>query len=357
MKIAVYSPYLDTAGGGEKYMLSLAEVLSEDNEVDILLDNHIASLDLEQIKEKIVKFHGINFSKINFIKAPFGKGSFFARLFFLRKYDWLFYLTDGSIFLSTAKKSIIHFQVPFENINKSSLWDKIKLKSWNKAIYNSIFTKEIVEESWDINGEVVYPPVSVEAFKPLDKQKQIVSVGRFFSFTKDKKQEVMIDAFKSMVDKFNVKDWSLHLAGGADQGNLQYVEELRERAKGFNIFIHPNISFVDLKNLYGESSIYWHATGFGETDPKRYEHFGITTVEAMASGCVPVVIGLGGQVEIVENTVSGYLWNSIEEFTSTTLKLIKEPQLLSMVSKKAVERATLFNKSNFDKKIKDLVRK
>ena len=91
---------------------------------------------------------------------------------------------------------------------------------------------------------------------------------------------------------------------------MKYVDRLNKKAKGFNVFIHPNLPFKDLKKMYGQSSIYWHAAGYGETDPTKMEHFGITTVEAMAGGCVPIVINLGGQKEIVKQTENGYLWNN-----------------------------------------------
>ena len=74
--------------------------------------------------------------------------------------------------------------------------------------------------------------------------------------------------------------------------------------------------------LYGKSSIYWHATGYGEDNPKKFEHFGISTVEAMAAECIPVVINLGGQPEIVEQSVNGFLWNSIPELKKFSLKLV-----------------------------------
>ncbi len=37
MRVAIYTPYLDTFGGGEKYMLTIAETLSKDSTVDLFL--------------------------------------------------------------------------------------------------------------------------------------------------------------------------------------------------------------------------------------------------------------------------------------------------------------------------------
>src|SRR5258708_36352505 len=130
MKVAVYSPYLDTAGGGEKYMMTIATILSQKESVDVLLDTHLIMLDLEIVKKRILDLHGIDLSGIKFIKAPFGIGSnIWSRLAFLKDYDLFIFLTDGSTFFSSAKRNIVHFQVPFTNIDKVSLVQRIKLFS------------------------------------------------------------------------------------------------------------------------------------------------------------------------------------------------------------------------------------
>lgn len=353
MKIAIYSPYLDSFGGGERYMMTLAECSTDQNEVDILLDNHL--FEIKNLKINLSKRLNLNLNNTNFIKAPIGRGSnFFARIKFLSKYDFLFYLTDGSIFYSTAKNSILHFQVPFENTVAKNIWGRKKLNSWKMAIYNSQFTKELIEKTWLIKGKIIYPPVAVEDFKPLKKEKIILSVGRFVSFSKVKKHELMIDMFKEM-EKEGLKGWSLHLAGGIE-GDKKYLEELKLKAKGAAIFFHPDINFEKLQDLYGHASIYWHAMGFGEDDLKKQEHFGITTVEAMVAGCVPVVINLGGQPEIVEDGKSGFLWSTTEELKEKTKNLINDLKLLKRLSQNARERSKIFSKERFCNQIKELIK-
>lgn len=357
MKIALYSPYLDTAGGGEKYILTAAEILSSKHDVTVLLDDHLISLGINNLKSKIEKLHQIDFSKIDFKKAPLGKGSLIAeRLIFLTNFDMLIYLTDGSIFYSTAKKNIIHFQVPIP-LTQASIWSRIKLSSWDLAIYNSFFTKKHIEESWPIKGEVIYPPVSTNLFKTQKKKNQIISVGRFFGYLKNKKHELLIKTFKDLVKEKKLNEWSLHLVGAAGDGDKEYIKKLRKEAQKFKIFIYPNLAFDDLKILYGESRIYWHAMGFREDDPTKMEHFGVTVVEAMAAGCVPVVINKGGLTEIVEDGKSGFLWNDVEDFKSLTMRLIEDEKLTNRIKLKAIKRAQIFNKNIFAKKILELVEK
>ncbi len=363
MKIAIYSPYLDTAGGGEKYILTIAEYLSGEEEVDILLDDHLWKIGAGEIKRKIEKLHGIDLAKANFVKSPIGKGGgFLERLLFLRRYDFLFYLTDGSIFFSTAKNSVVHFQVPFTKLPGLEVWTKLKLSSWKEAIYNSKFTKSYVEKNWGIKGKVIYPPVSVNLFRSLRKKKQILSVGRFFGFLKDeqsssssKKHEFLVKAFKEFIAEHGLHDWSLHLAGGATKGDEKYLDHLKNISAGYKIFLYPNVDIEKLKKLYGESMIYWHASGFGEDDPKKFEHFGITCVEAMAAGAIPIVINKGGLTEIVEDGKSGYLWDSTDQLKDQTLEVIKNGRLRKKMVEEGQRKALDFSKETFIAKINELV--
>lgn len=357
MKIGIYTPYLDTVGGGERYMLTIAQVLSGKNSVDIFLDTHLSALSIGEITKKTTKLLGLDLSNVKYTKAPFGNGSsFLKRLNFLKKYDILFFLTDGSIFYSTAKKNILHIQSPIK-VSNNSLWKKIKSSSWDLIIYNSNFTKDHCEKFWKIKDEVVYPPVNTEIFKAGRKKKQILSVGRFFGYLKDKKHGLMIETFKKMFKSGKIGDWSFHLAGGAGDGDKEYVKGLKETAKGYPIHIHPNLSFDDLKRLYSESSIYWHASGFGEIDPAKMEHFGITTVEAMASGCVPVVINAGGQKEIVDEGKDGVLWDTPEEMEKKTLELIQNENLMEKLSAGARQKSEHFSKERFTERINSIIKK
>lgn len=356
MKIAIYSPYLDTAGGGEKYILTIAEALSQKEQVDVLLDEHLFKIGKSQIVERIEKLHGLDLAKVNFIKSPMGKGgNFLTRALFLRRYDWLFFLTDGSIFFSTAKNNVVHFQVPFTKL--PSIWPifKLKMLTWKMAIYNSRFTQNYVQKSWGIKGQVIYPPVTIELFKPLAKKKQILSVGRFFGYLKGKKQEILIDTFKQFINEHGLTDWSLHLAGGAVKGDEKYLDYLKNISEGYKIFFYPNISLGKLEKLFGQSRIYWHAAGFEEEDPKGFEHFGITTVEALSSGCIPVVVNKGGLREIVDHGQSGYLWNTVSELKSYSLKLIQDQKLCESMIHAGGLKALDFSKTTFIYKINNLI--
>jgi glycosyltransferase involved in cell wall biosynthesis len=84
------------------------------------------------------------------------------------------------------------------------------------------------------------------------------------------------------------------------------------------------------------------------------EHFGMTTVEAMAAGCVPLVMNKGGQKEII-NVNSGILWNSIGELSQTTIDLIHNPKRIKTYSKQAAIDAEKFNIARFNSQILSLM--
>lgn len=356
MKIGIYTPYLDSFGGGERYMLTIAEILSIHYPIDLLLDQHHLDINAGMMISDLSERFNLDLSKISLNYVPMGRGlNTLKRLMFFRNYDLLIALTDGSIFYSTAKKSLLHFQVPFKNSSANNLWGKIKLSSWELAICNSKFTEKHIEKSWPVKTKVLYPPVEIEKIKPLKKEKWIISVGRFVSFSKSKKYEVMIQAFAELYKTGKIDGWNLQLAGSIE-GDDEYVNELRKSAENLPVSFYPNLQFRELVKLYGKSSIYWHAAGFGEEDPAKMEHFGITTVEAMAGGCVPVVINMGGQTEIVENKISGFLWDHINELKDFTLTLTKDHDLWKRLSENAIKRSVLFSKKSFENHIMDLIK-
>ena len=75
---------------------------------------------------------------------------------------------------------------------------------------------------------------------------------------------------------------------------------MRAAAEGLPVHFHIGVSGEELGRLYEQASIFWSATGLDEdpeVHPVRFEHFGITTVEAMAAGAVPIVLAGGGRGE------------------------------------------------------------
>ena len=216
----------------------------------------------------------------------------------------------------------------------------------------SEFTRKWTRKYWRRNSELLFPQVDFDGFRIGAKQSKILNVGRFFAGNHNKKHLEMVQAFKSMLDD-GLRDWEFHMVGNlaAGEEHKNYLDAVRQSAQGYPIFIHQDIPFQQLSDLYAESAIYWHASGYGEDenrDPVKFEHFGITTVEAMASGCVPVVIGKGGQREIVNHGKNGFLWDSLEELKKYTLLVIEDEALRDSLSHAAPLSLEKFNRRNFE---------
>jgi hypothetical protein len=64
----------------------------------------------------------------------------------------------------------------------------------------------------------------------------------------------------------------------------------------------------------------------------------------MAAGCIPIVINLGAQPEIVEHEISGYCWNTVEDLISYTKKAIKDPK---KIKEHAIKQSKKFCKAAF----------
>ncbi len=353
MKIAIYDPYLDTLGGGEKYMLTAAECLSKNHEVIMLWDDE---KDIEKNEERF----GLDLSKVRCEKNIFGPGvSFTQRISASRKYDVIFYLSDGSIPVVFSKKLYLHMQFPVEWV-RVDLKTKIKLRKVSGVICNSQFTKELIDKKLSINSQILYPPVNIQK-ESAQKENVILHVGRFMKSGVEgsdyKKQYFMIDTFKKLVDA-GLKDWKLVIAASVRTHDLADFQKMQATAAGYPISFIINAINKDLWKEYNKAKIYWHASGFGEDlekHPERAEHFGISTVEAMGAGAVPVVINAGGQVEIVEHEKNGLLWNTQEELMSYTNLLIKNEMKLKDYSASAIKSSDRFSIEEFCKRINQLL--
>ena len=345
MRVAVYDPYLDTLGGGEKYILAIcSNYLKNGHSVDILFDKDLNLLDIK--KRFNLPLEGLSLVKINLNSL-----GLLAKYQFLRKYDHYLHLSDGSIPIPMASKNYIHFQVPFSKI-KPTIIDKIKLKLFDSVIVNSKFTKKVIDNTYSVNSEVLYPPVTL--FKKLNKKNIIISIGRFDAVLNSKRQDILIEAFK-ILSKKN-RHFSLYLVGGISDKDLIHLDQLKSKARGYKIKFFPNLSFTELSKLISESKVYWHATGFEckESDPEYFEHFGISILEASSSGSVPIVYDGGGPKEYILEKNNGLFFTTAEMLAVKTLELISNPKLFLQMSKSAQTTAKKYSVSEFNKNVEKI---
>lgn len=219
------------------------------------------------------------------------------------------------------------------------------LDSYTRILANSAYTQHWIERMWGRPSEVLHPPVTL--MPAGEKAPIVLSVGRFFlpGTGHNKKQADMVAAFRRLRERGGAEGWEYHLAGGCAPEHRPYLDEIRRVAAGLPVVLHPDASGSELRDLYGRASIFWHAAGLDEDPerhPDRFEHFGITTVEAMSAGAVPVVIDAAGQVEIVEHGVSGYRFAGLDGLVAHTEHLVRHPGWRSRMAAAAQRRARSF---------------
>lgn len=343
MKAALFTPYLNTLGGGERYMLSIAKALLEEKwQVDI------ESIDPNILEKAEERFNlGIS-GKAQVVKdIKRGDG-----------YDVCFWLSDGSIPRLLARKNILHMQRPFYDVDGKSLINRMKFFRINEIIVNSFFTKEWIDREFPIESKVVYPPVDVKKFKSAkQKQKTIIYVGRFSQLEQSKRQDILVEAFIDGHREKYLEDYTLLLMGASDVGRTSYVDDLRIKAYSYPIKVVENAPFSDIVSELSKAKFFWSAAGFGVSDdhPEKREHFGMTVVESMASGCIPLVYDGGGHKEIIQDGENGILWNKKDSLVIQTRALISNTKKQKELSKAAKATSKQFTYEQFKESILSLL--
>lgn len=242
---------------------------------------------------------------------------------------------------------------PAKYLYKSWEWKK-RMAGYQVKTAISEFSREFARRHWRIKCQIVYPPVDTH-FRRIEKENIILSVGRFAIEGEGhtKKQPEMLAGFRQMQNE-GLRDWVYFCVGGLRDSpeHQTHFQKLRNRFADRSVNLIANVEREELRALYERASIFWHAAGYGDDDqaqPAYAEHFGISTVEAMAAGCIPVVINKGGQRELVQHGINGFLWDTLEELQRYTRRLINDARLRSQMSEEARTSARLYSRETFVK--------
>jgi glycosyltransferase involved in cell wall biosynthesis len=264
-----------------------------------------------------------------------------------------------------AKQNIFICQFPFpfnDTVHKENIrpfWNDFDLVLTYSEFVRRHMTAMIMSENLpSIPIEILEPPVPMLS-RSCRKRAQILSVGRFFTGGHCKRHDVLIEAIRALSEQG--VDVELHLAGSLhpEAEHRSYYMDLLERSVGLPVSFHVNCSAKKLQELYMESRIYWHATGFGhdpQSEPHLTEHFGITVVEAMSAGCIPIVFAAGGPAEIVENGVTGFHFNTVDELCACTKMILTDStsETLEMIANAAALAAQAYSETIFKARIRNI---
>jgi len=215
-------------------------------------------------------------------------------------------------------------------------WCRIALRAFDKIVCVSkndfeLFSKIINKKKLVLieNG------IETEKFKSGKKKKNsFVFLGRM---SKNKRIGLLIDALAETKEKFE-----LHIAG-MDFDNIALDLRAKALEKGISdkVIIHGEISEKKLLDLLSESEFFVSAS--------EYEGFGITALEAMASGCIPILNSIESFRHFVQGEKNGFIADFAD--TKNTAEKIKKIMALKQsekngISKNAVSRAEDFSWKN-----------
>lgn len=250
------------------------------------------------------------------------------------------YLFYPEMYLSKVQSYLFHdfFQKAVVRL-RAGIFTNVgrRLSTYQDIVTYSAFAWKWIKKYWNREAIIIAPPVDMlfkkYNIKNIKKKDWICSVGRFFTLGHGKKQEIMIEAFKRIYDQGH-RRWQLHLVGGLgdEPSSIEFFKHLKEQSQGYPIFFHINVSAKEVEEVYLKSKIYWHATGFGEDEnyqPIRFEHFGISPIEAVSAGCLPILFNGGGLPEIIETMKldkSKHLFRTIDDLARLTINQIKNPE-------------------------------
>lgn len=92
--------------------------------------------------------------------------------------------------------------------------------------------------------------------------------------------------------------------------------------------------------------------------PSRSEGFGLTAVEGMARGCVPVVSDTGGLPEVVRNGIDGLLHRKedVKDMAAKICSVIEDREMKKRLTEGACRRAAVFSTERYNGLIDELYR-
>ncbi len=330
-QFVLYSPYELVPGGGERMLFELASVLSSfvgTSNVVFTTPQRYSTLRIRQIE------------------ATFGFEHVIGTAIPWREVDrrnCRFSAVIGNSIIppvpAFGDRNVYHIQFPFWMPDK-----QIEERGHWLADYDEIWVySEYVRRN--VNGLIRHyglkaPPTRLLHASaiwsdatpglPWSQRKTILTVGRFFAGGHNKRQDVVIDAFRRMMED-GVQGMELALAGSihpSPEGRRRF-HELSALATGLDCTFYPNIARAELAKLYERSAVLVHATGFGvdpEEFPEKLEHWGITPLEAASFGCIPVVYGRGGPKEVVEVLGCDTAFLTVDECARTVSDLLNDPE-------------------------------
>lgn len=219
-------------------------------------------------------------------------------------------------------------------LNKLRIWDFVAAQRVDLFIANSRTVQKRISKYYRRDSEIIYPPVELSRFRILNESKDYFLIGgRLAAY---KRVDIVVEAFKKMPDK------KLKIFGsGVDLLRLKNI------ANGAT-----NIEFLGRVSEDEKAKLYSNCLAF--INPQE-EDFGITVVEAMASGRPVLAFERGGATETIINEKTGLFFK--EQNAESLIEAVERFGKYDFNQELIKKQAENFSEQIFKDRIIDFINK
>ncbi|KAG6395394.1 hypothetical protein SASPL_146039 [Salvia splendens] len=232
------------------------------------------------------------------------------------------------------------------------------------TMVNSSWTQSHIQKLWGIPDRIkrVYPPCDTSGLQmlALERSMEPIKIISVAQFRPEKAHLLQLEAYAAAVKILDsdLPRPRLQFVGScrneADEKRLQHLKDrTKELELDSDVEFHKNVTYSELVSLLGGAAVGIHSM----VD----EHFGISVVEYMAAGAIPIAHNSAGpKMDIVlpeDGKQTGFLAKTLEEYADAILSIIRMPasQRLEMATA-ARKRASHFSEQRFYQDFKSAVR-
>lgn len=349
MKVALVHDYLINNRGGERVFSEIAEMYPRADVFTLLFDPSLYANLLKSHRVFSSPLQKLLFSK-KWDKALFPLYPLAVGGFDLGKYDLVLSSSSGWVHGVTTSATTCHicyYHTPLRylwHFNEEFLtrfphlvrwpvrhvlsmlrrWDLSASKRVDYAIANSQEVRGRIMKYYGRDSVVIHPPVRIDDFNVSNDH------GDFFlvvsALVPHKKVDIAVEAFSQL---------GLPLLVVGEGGSRRKLEQMA----GTNVRFLGNLSDEEVKNLYSHCRAFIFPTA---------DDFGITPVEAQASGRPVIAYRAGGAMETVDEGVSGVFFG--EQTAESLVKAVEQFSNLYFDPRQIRKRAERFDIKTFREK-------
>ncbi|GFZ15018.1 UDP-Glycosyltransferase superfamily protein [Actinidia rufa] len=362
--VGFFHPYTNDGGGGERVLWCAVKAVQEDRpdlHCAVFTGDHDASP--ESLFARALDLFGVKLlyppKVVHLYKRKWIEETTYPRFTMIGQ-------SFGSVYLSW-EAFVQHFVISVQSHLLHVFWLDVWicwLSCAHLAIVNSSWTQSHIEKLWGIPDLIkrVYPPCDTSGLQGLSLERPvrsptIISVAQF---RPEKAHTLQLEAFSIAVRKLDadMPRPKLQFVGScrnkSDEERLQNLKKLATELKvEEDVEFYKNVMYRDLMRLLGGAVAGIHSM----TD----EHFGISVVEYMAAGVIPIAHNSAGpKMDIVleeDGQQTGFLAQNVEEYADAILKILKMPETERVkMAAAARRRAGRFSEQRFYEDFKAAVK-